>query len=63
MVASYFIIGVIWSCWLEYFSTRYLEGAYGADWKGRERLFHITIWPYSLSVFLYNLIKELKNKN
>lgn len=63
MILSYFLIGVIWACWLEYFTTKHLEGPYGEDWKGRERLFHITLWPYSLGAFIYGIVEEMNNKN
>lgn len=62
MVLIYLIIGLSWAFWLEYFTTNYLEGDYGEDWKGTERLFHILIWPYSLGAFLYGVIKEINNK-
>ena len=44
--------------WLEYYTTKNLEGAYGSPWVFLERVFHITLWPISLLTFVYALIKE-----
>jgi|9_EtaG_2_1085328.scaffolds.fasta_scaffold12084_5 hypothetical protein len=54
----YIILGLIWSLWLEYYTTSYIQGEYGSDWSWFERVFHLTLWPYSLIVFLYNLFKS-----
>lgn len=61
MIITYVIIGVAWAWWLEYFTTKHLEGTYGEDWKGRERVFHIVLWPCSVGVFIYGIIKGINN--
>jgi hypothetical protein len=55
---TYLFIGAVWSMWLEYYTTRNLEGLYGSSWVLGERIFHIAVWPYSFLVFLFALIKE-----
>ena len=62
MVLTYLIIGVAWACWLEYFTTKHLEGPYGKDWKGIERILNILLWPVSLGFFVYSLIVEISSK-
>lgn len=51
----YIIIGLCWTGWLEWFSTNELEYPYNMQWTFKERFFHISLWPISLTVFLYNL--------
>jgi len=59
----YFFIGGLWCYWLESFTTRELEYPYNAGWTNKERLYHICLWPLTLGVFVWGLIKELiKNK-
>jgi hypothetical protein len=53
----YFIIGTAWTAWLEWYSTKHLEGYLGSPWVMRERLFHLLFWPLSLSVFIKNLFQ------
>ena len=53
------MVGCVWSMWLEYFTTKHLEGEFGKDWKWNERIFHITLFPISLAVFT---ISAFKNK-
>ena len=52
---GYLVVGIIWSFWLEWFTTK--NGL--APWIWRERLFHVALWPFSLSVFLINFFKGL----
>ena len=61
---GYFIFGLLWSLFLEIYSTTQLEKEYSQNWSMIERAFHIGLWPYSFSVFLYTLIKEyIHNQN
>ena len=60
---TYFLIGAIWSMWLEYYTTKNLEGAYGSPWVFLEGVFHITLWPVSLIVFIYAFIQEVNRRN
>jgi hypothetical protein len=53
----YLIIGVIWAAWLEWFSTTELEYPYNVDWKWKERVFNIVLWPLAFGVFLYNYFR------
>lgn len=56
---GYLIIGLIWCFWLEWYTTNHVEGTMGRKWLWRERIFHTVLWPFSLSIFLYNFFKEL----
>lgn len=51
----YLIIGLIWTGWLEWFTTTKLTGKLSTPWVMYERLYHICLWPYSFAVFIYNL--------
>lgn len=55
-IIRYALIGAIWTGWLEYYTTKNLEGDLGSPWRNWERLFHITLWPFSFGVFIYGLI-------
>lgn len=57
-ILIYFGLGTIWSWWLEYYTTKYLEGLLGEEWLWRERFFHITFWPVTFSFFIYNVFKN-----
>jgi hypothetical protein len=52
----YILVGVLWSWWLEWFTTNNLPGIAGKSWVWRERIFHSLLWPVSLGVFIYNLL-------
>jgi len=58
-IATYFIIGVIYSMALETWTTNNLEGRLGQPWTNNERVYHIVLWPLSLSIFVYNFLKEI----
>lgn len=55
----YLVMGVTWTAWLEWYTTRNLEGMLGRDWAIRERIFHCMLWPYSLGIFILEFIKQL----
>jgi hypothetical protein len=57
-IATYLFIGVLYSALLERFTTNNLEGPLGDPWTSNERVYHIVMWPLSMSVFVYNFIKE-----
>jgi len=52
----YLLIGVLWTWWLEWYTTNNLEEPYGKKWIWRERIFHTFLWPISLGIFIYNLL-------
>mgnify|MGYP001590842159 FL=1 len=58
----YFILGTIWSWWLEHYTTSNLDDVYGQPWVWKERLFHISLWPWSLVTFIYAMYKEYKRR-
>ena len=53
-MASYIIAGLLWSVWLEWYTTRYLE----AEWNYRTRIVHILFWPIHFIIFIITLIKN-----
>ena len=57
-VYLYLGAGVLWTWWLEYYTTTHLPEELGGDWYWRERFFHIFLWPATLSIFLYNVFKH-----
>jgi hypothetical protein len=58
----YLLIGVGWSWWLENYTTKNLPGALGKPWRWTERVFHISLWPWSLGTFIYAFIREYKKR-
>ena len=54
----YGLLGIIWSWWLETYTTSNLQGELGRPWVWRERVFHIFLWPWSLGTFVYAIIRE-----
>jgi hypothetical protein len=59
----YLLIGVVWSWWLEVFTTNNLDPqTTGKSWVWRERVFHIILWPWSIGTFSYAIIKEYKKR-
>ena len=63
MILGYLMIGLLWTWWLEWFTTTTLQGKYGQPWRFNERLFHSILWPYSLGTFLYAAIVEFNKRN
>lgn len=58
-IIHYITVGCIWSMWLEYFTTKNLEGEYGQAWTWVERVFHIALWPVSLLTFIVSMIRNM----
>jgi len=62
LIPIYFLSGVAWSAWLEYFCTTSLEEPYNSPFSIKERIFHISLWPITLTAFVYRfLVEYLKN--
>ena len=59
IISLYVIGGAVWSGWLEYFTTNKLDHPYNTPWVNGERLYHIALWPFSFSVFVYGVLKEV----
>lgn len=57
----YLLIGVLWSMFLEYYTTTHFQGPIGEPFNWRERTFHIGAWPLSLGYFVYTWIKYKDN--
>lgn len=54
----YLMLGLLWCCFLEYYTTSNLEGKLAQPWSWFERIFHTILWPYSLGVFLFHMFKN-----
>ena len=50
---GYLVVGILWTFWLEWYTTSQLK----LEWSLRERIFHVMLWPVSLSIFIYNFFK------
>ncbi len=62
-ITIYLFIGVLYSLLLETYTTNNLEGALGKPWSIREKIYHLLLWPLSMSIFIYTFIDELfKNR-
>jgi hypothetical protein len=56
----YIIIGLVWTVWLEYYTTTHLDiESSGMKWSFRERIVQIVLWPFNVSVFIITFIKGL----
>lgn len=58
-ILLYAIIGIIWSLWLERFTTNQLQAPYNMPWSNTERMVHILFWPVTLLTFLHSFFKDL----
>jgi hypothetical protein len=58
-IGTYLMIGICWALWLEFFTTRNLSPPYNKPWVNKERMFHTTLWPFTLIVFLYNFLRDI----
>lgn len=57
----YILLGIIWTAWLEYYTTKNLEGEDARAWVLRERLFHTAVWPFSVGTFIYHFFKSMND--
>jgi hypothetical protein len=57
----YLIVGLVWVAWLEYYTTRNLEGEDGRKWNIGERIFHLVVWPFSVGTFIYHFFKAMND--
>jgi|GEM_PF-1772758 hypothetical protein len=58
-ILLYAMIGVVWSFWLERFTTKNLQPPYNNPWTNSERMVHILFWPITLLVFLHNFFTDI----
>jgi hypothetical protein len=56
----YIGIGLLWTLWLEWYTTNEIDGFMGRPWVWRERLFHISLWPISIGTFVLEIINQLR---
>jgi len=62
-IVYYIMVGCIWAGWLEYFTTKNLEGEFGQPWSWLERLFHTILFPISLGSFIRGMFNTDKDKD
>ena len=56
---SYFIIGILWCAFLEWYTTNKVDGFMGRPWVMRERLVHFILWHISLGTFIWEILKQI----
>ena len=56
---TYILIGLFWCFWLEYYTSGNESVELNGEWTMRERAFHTLVWPFSLSIFLYEFFRNL----
>ena len=61
--AIYFCLGIIWSSWLENYTTTRLEGPEGSPWSMTERTIQIAFWPILFFLFIRALIISYRDRN
>jgi|11_taG_2_1085331.scaffolds.fasta_scaffold12862_6 hypothetical protein len=54
-ILIYTMIGLVWTIFMEVYTTRNLEPPYNKPWNTPERLSHLILWPINLTIFLYYL--------
>ncbi len=59
----YFIPGLLWAGFLEWFTTTKLEGEFSRPWFGFERFFHVILWPFSFMRFVVEFFKGMFEDN
>ena len=59
----YFCLGIIWSSWLEHYTTSKLEGVEGTPWGMSERFVQIVFWPILFYFFIRTLIITYRDRN
>ncbi len=58
----YFLIGIVWSAWLEYCSTKYRDlESIDYNWTMFDRIRQIVFWPINLIVFIVAFFKGVND--
>lgn len=57
-ILRYLALGIFWAAFLESLTREHPLG----PWTWRERLTHIVIWPFFLSVFIFKLFNNNDNE-
>ena len=60
---SYFLFGVCWLWYLEWFSLSYLEEPYNKPWTWPQRIYTLVFWPISLGHWLKGFWDTMNNKD
>lgn len=55
----YIIIGGLWAYWLNNYCVKNLEAPYNLPMFEWEIIIHVTLWPLTLSSFLFELIYSM----
>ena len=56
---KYIFIGIVWTLFLEYMTTKSSYTVEAVNWTNRERVVQVFIWPISMVLFFIEFIKGL----
>lgn len=56
---TYLIIGVVWTGWLEYYTTAHLQSLNGPEWTFKERILQCALWPINFIIFIVAFLRGL----
>jgi len=59
IILCYLLIGGLWAYWLNNYCMNNLEFPYNIPMFKWELFIHVTLWPLTLSSFLFELIYDL----
>lgn len=56
---TYILIGLIWTLFLEFLTSRDSHFSESMEWSNRERVVQTFIWPVSVIIFLIEFFRGL----
>ena len=59
IILIYALIGGLWAYWLNNYCSNNLEYPYNLPMSEWELFIHVTLWPLTLSSFLFEFIYDL----
>lgn len=58
----YFLIGIMWTEWLEFFCMRNLDGKLANPFSTKEKVFQTILWPVFVGIFVFNFLDDIFKK-
>lgn len=58
----YFLIGIMWTEWLEFFCMRNLDGKLANPFSNKEKFFQTILWPVFVGIFVFNFLDDIFKK-
>lgn len=58
----YYVIGLLWTEWLEYFCSNNLEGKLAEPFTFKEKIIQTAFWPAFIAIFIFNFLDDLFKK-